>query len=51
MRGKGGEQALRGFEQVDMLVDRVAHIAILFVGAGEQLDGQDIGIAVDDASH
>ena len=46
-----GEQALRGREQIDMAVDRVAHILIFFAGAGEQLDGEDIGVAVDDAAH
>ena len=33
-----------------MLVDRIADEDILVAGAGEQLDGQDIGIAVDDAA-
>ena len=33
-----------------MAVDRVAHILILLAGAREQLDGEDIGVAVDDAA-
>ncbi len=34
-----------------MGVDRVAHVLVLFVRAGEQLDREDVGVAVDDAAH
>jgi len=37
----------RGMEQAGVLVERLAHIGVLLPGAGEQLDGQDIGVAVD----
>ncbi len=46
-----GEQALRGNKQIDVAVDRVAHVLVLFAGAGEQLYREDIGVAVDDAPH
>ena len=50
-RGEHREQALRGEKQIDVAVDRVAHILVLFGRAREQLDGEDVGVAVDDAPH
>src|SRR6202044_3025610 len=44
------EQALRGDELVDVAIDRVADILVLFAGAGEQFYSQDVGVAVDDAA-
>ena len=34
-----------------MAVDRVAHIVVLVARPREQLHGQDVGVAVDDAAH
>jgi hypothetical protein len=33
-----------------MLIDRLAHEGVLVARPGKQLDGQDIGLAIDDAA-
>jgi hypothetical protein len=43
-----GSQALLRAPHLGVLVDGVAHKRVLVGGAGEQLDGEDIGVAVDD---
>ena len=44
-------QPLGGDEQAHVALDRVADILVLVARAREQLDGEDVGIAVDDATH
>ena len=42
-------QAQRRLPFVHLLLERIAGVAVLALGVGEQLDGQDVGVAVDDA--
>src|SRR5262249_60473765 len=44
-----GLQAQRRLVLRHLILERVAGIGILAIGVGEQLDGEDIGVAVDDA--
>ncbi len=49
-RAEHGQQPLRGEEHVGVAVDRVAHVVVFVARPREQLDGEDVGVAVDDAA-
>jgi hypothetical protein len=47
---KRGDEAQLPAEGDGVLVDRLAHEIVLVARPGEELDGEDVGVAVDDAA-
>ena len=37
-------------KQTGVLVERLTHIGVFLPRAGEQLDGEDVGVGIDDAA-